>query len=97
ASLWRAWIALRRGEGEAAEAHARSALDAAPPDIWQHAFCVAGLAEVLADRALLDEAIRLVGHDAAPTGVGAELLLSTRAIVRTALGDVTGALADQRE
>ena len=31
ASLWRAWIALRRGDGEAAEAHARTALDAAPP------------------------------------------------------------------
>ena len=31
ASVWLAWIALRRGEGEAAEAHARAAVDAAPP------------------------------------------------------------------
>ena len=32
ASAWRAWIALRRGDGEAAEAHARAAVDGAPAD-----------------------------------------------------------------
>jgi DNA-binding CsgD family transcriptional regulator len=97
ASLWRAWIALRRGEAEAAEAHARAALDAAPPESWQHAFCAAGLAEVLADRGPLDEASRLVRDGAMTTDLSAELLLSTRSIVRAALGDVPGALADQQE
>ena len=97
ASLWRAWIALRRGDGEAAEAHARTALDAAPQESWQHAFCVAGLAEVLTERAQLDEASRLVMNDTAPMNLSAELLISTRSIVRTALGDVNGALADEQE
>ena len=97
ASLWRAWIALRRGEGEAAEAHARAALDAAPADSWQQAFCAAGLAEVLAERGLLDEASHLVDDGAPAVDLSAELLISTRSIVRAALGDVSGALADQQE
>ena len=92
ASPWRAWIALRRGDGEAAEAHARAAFDAAPPDTWQHAFCVAGLAEVLAERAQLDEAQPSTpsGTDAVPWTAARTCSLSTRSIVRMALGDVHG-------
>jgi DNA-binding CsgD family transcriptional regulator len=101
ASTWLAWIALRRGDGEAAEAHARAAADGAPADGWQHAFCACGLAEVLVERAELDEAARILaalgpdGADAADPS--SELLFSTRSILRTAQGDAAGALADQRE
>jgi len=101
ASVWLAWIALRRGEGEAAEAHARAAVDAAPPVGWQRATCACGLAEVLVERAQLDDAAQLVDalrpEDAVEGDISAELLFSTRSIVRMAQGDVAGALEDQRE
>ena len=58
ASVWLAWIALRRGDGEAAEAHARAAVDAAPPALAARRSCACGLAEVLIERAQLDEAAR---------------------------------------
>jgi DNA-binding CsgD family transcriptional regulator len=101
ASVWLAWIALRRGEGATAEAHARAAVDAAPAGGWQHALCSAGLAEVLAERAQLDEAARIlaaVGVDGLdPADRSSELAFSTRSIVRTAQGDAAGALEDQLE
>ena len=101
ASLWLAWIALRRGEAATAEAHARAARDAAPAGGWQHGFCSAGLAEVLAERAQPAEAARLIdatdpdGRD--PADLSSELLFSTRSIVRMAQGDHARALEDQRE
>jgi DNA-binding CsgD family transcriptional regulator/tetratricopeptide (TPR) repeat protein len=101
ASIWHAWIALRRGQGEAAEAHARAAVDAAPPDGWQYGFCSAGLAEVLAERLQLDEAARVLEavrmEQTAAADRSSELLFSTRSIVRMAQGDVADALEDQRE
>jgi DNA-binding CsgD family transcriptional regulator len=101
ASVWHAWIALRRGDGGRAEAHARAAVDAAPPDGWQHDFCCAGLAEVLAERAQLDEAARLLEAKRVdrldPADRSSELLFSTRSIVRMGQGDAAGALVDQLE
>jgi DNA-binding CsgD family transcriptional regulator len=101
ASTGLAWIALRRGEGAEAEAHARAAVDAVPSGGWQHGFCGAGLAEVLTERAQLEEATRVLdaldveGRDAGDQT--SELLFSTRSILRMAQGDAAGALEDQRE
>jgi DNA-binding CsgD family transcriptional regulator len=101
ASTGLAWIALRRGDGAAAEAHARAAFDAVPPGGWQHGLCTAGLAEVLVERAQPEEAARILDAlhiDAIdPADSRAELLFSTRSIVRMAQGDAAGALEDQRE
>ena len=97
ASAWRAWIALRRGDGAEAEAHARAAVDGAPADAWQRGFAVAALAEVLAERAEFGEAHALLGDGPYPVDRGSDLMLSTRSIVRAASGDLAGALADQLE
>jgi DNA-binding CsgD family transcriptional regulator len=101
ASTGLAWIALRRGEGAEAEAHARAAVDAVPLGGWQHGHCSAGLAEVLAERAQLDEAARILDaarvEGRAPGDQTSELLFSTRSLVRMAQGDAPGALEDQLE
>jgi DNA-binding CsgD family transcriptional regulator len=100
ASVWRAWIALRGGDAETAEAHARAACDGAPPGSWQRAFCAAGLAEVLVERAQLDEAQAILDGETpggvVPDDAASDLLVSARPLVRAARGDFAGALADQR-
>jgi DNA-binding CsgD family transcriptional regulator len=97
ASVWRAWIALRSGAAAEAEADARAAYEALPAGVWQHAFSAACLIEVLVERGELEEAQSVLeasgGADAIPAG--AEWLLSARPILRSALGDADGALADQ--
>jgi tetratricopeptide (TPR) repeat protein len=56
ASAWRAWIALRAGDAAAAEADARAAQDAVPPDAWQRVWCTCALIDVLVERGDLDAA-----------------------------------------
>jgi ATP/maltotriose-dependent transcriptional regulator MalT len=101
ASVWRAWIALREGAADAAEADARAAYEALPDGMWQHVFCATCLAEVLVERDRLDEAHAIL--EAATCGAtiapepGVDLLLYAQSILRVAQGDHAGALADQLE
>ena len=97
ASVWRAWIALRAGAAAEAEADARAAYEALPAGVWQHSFCASCFLEVLVERGQLEEAQSVLaasgGEDA--IALGAEWLLYARSILRGALGDVDGALADR--
>jgi DNA-binding CsgD family transcriptional regulator len=97
ASVWRAWIALRAGAAAQAEADARAAYEALPAGVWQHSFCASCFMEVLVERGQLEEAQSVLaasgGEDA--IALGAEWLLYARSILRGALGDVDGALADR--
>ena len=100
ASAWRAWIALREGSAADAEADARAAFAVPAPPYWE-VFSAACLIEVLVDRGRLDEAqdvlVAAGGADAIAADRASEGLLYVRSILRTAQGDVRGALADQLE
>ena len=99
ASVNRAWISLREGDANAAEADARAAYDLVTDVAWHRYFAAAALADVLVDRGALDEARAVVeaamDEGGATPDVGGELMLSTRSHVRAAAGDAQGALADQ--
>jgi DNA-binding CsgD family transcriptional regulator len=102
ASAWRAWIALRQGDGVAAEADARAAYDALDDvGMWQHVFPASCLIEVLVERGELDEAqavLEATGYAAGPAADrGAEFMSYVRPILREARGDWSGALAAQLE
>jgi DNA-binding CsgD family transcriptional regulator len=92
ASVWRAWISLREGAGDVAEADARAAYEALPAGMWQRVFCSACLVEVLIERRELEEAQVVL----AAAG-GDESLLYVRSLLREAQGDPRGALAAQLE
>jgi DNA-binding CsgD family transcriptional regulator len=99
ASAFRAFVRLRRGELIEAEADARNALDAVEPLIRAGAydFTWSFLAEVLAERGEPAEAARTIERarqrDDAPA-YQAAAWLNVRGLVRAALGDDAGALAD---
>jgi DNA-binding CsgD family transcriptional regulator len=99
ASVWRAWIALRRGSAAEAEAHARAAYEVLPPGAPLHGMSVVScLVEVLVERGVLEEANAVLaraglGDGAAQGGDG--WMLYARSILRAAGGDRRGALADQ--
>ena len=100
ASMFRALAMLRRGDLAEAEADLRAALDATRPLAGDtgHAGFRAYLAETLAARGRLDEALRLldeadVGDEALPTFPLA-LRLEIRARLRIAAGDVDRGLAE---
>jgi len=101
ASMWRAWIALRSGAAADAEADARAAYEILPAAMWQHPRCAAFLIEVLIERGELDEAQAVLEASGAAHTItpdrGADWLLPTRSILRTAQADLHGALADQLE
>ena len=101
ASAWRAWIALRAGAADEAEADARAAYDAHSAMTWQHLFSSCCLIDVLVERGELAEAQAILvaagGEDATASDRGGELLLSTRSNLRAAQGDLRAALADQLE
>jgi DNA-binding CsgD family transcriptional regulator/Flp pilus assembly protein TadD len=94
ASAWRAWIALREGSAADAEAEARAAYDVLSGGTWSQAWCSACLAEVLIERGELDEAEAVLAAAADVHG-DVDMLLSTRAILRSAQGRLREALADQ--
>ena len=96
ASSWRAWISLREGAAADAEADARAAFEALPPEMWQQMFSTSCLVEVLVERGELDEAQAAL-DSAIPAGRGGEFMLYVRAILREARGDRAGALAIQLE
>jgi tetratricopeptide (TPR) repeat protein len=94
ASSFRAFAMLRRGDLAEAEADARAALDATFP----LGFTYAHLAEVLAERGELAEAMRTldlagVPDENQPTYQTA-CLLDPRARLRIAVGEVEAGLAD---
>ena len=101
ASMWRAWIALRAGEGAEAEADARAAYELLPAAMWLHDRSVACMTEVLIERGRLAEAQAAVDAPGAAPAIASdartELLLSTRSMLRVAQGDLRAALADQLE
>ena len=98
ASRFRALAMLRRGDLVEAEADLRAALDATLPLAGGGGYAVAYLAETLAERGHLPEALRLLGEadardEALPTYQMA-LRLEVRARLRIAAGDVDRGLAD---
>jgi DNA-binding CsgD family transcriptional regulator len=96
ASSWRAWISLREGAAADAEADARAAFEALPPEMWQQMFSTSCLVEVLVERGELDEAQAAL-DSAIPAGRGGEFMLYVRSILREAQGDRASALAVQLE
>jgi DNA-binding CsgD family transcriptional regulator len=99
ASMWRAWIGLRTGAAADAEADARAAYELVPAAMWQHVRCLSCLVEVLVERGRADEAQALMDAsgraDTSPPDPATGMLLSARAMLRAARGDMAGALADQ--
>jgi DNA-binding CsgD family transcriptional regulator len=98
-SAWRAWIALREGDGASAEAEARAAYAPLPPGTWHRVLAGACLVEVLVERAALDEAeavLAELGRDDAGER-SREWQLFPRSILLAARGDAHGALAAQLE
>jgi DNA-binding CsgD family transcriptional regulator len=98
AMAWHAWIALRVGAADDAEADARAACEAPSGDTWQHLTAACSLVDVLVERGELDAAQAVLGAAGGEDGAAdGELLLSTRSNLRAAQGDAPAALADQLE
>ena len=99
---WHARLLADSGRLEAAEEEARLALDAGDPaERWMVALPIRTLVAVLIERGQVAEAARAWGRldrgDEIPDSPPMTELLVTRAQLRDALGDASGALADIRE
>ena len=98
---FRAAVALRRGDLDAAEAEARAGLDALPGDSWQRAQLASALVHALAESGQVDAAQALLTEngwdDHLPDTRSATVLLSSRARLRRAQGDDRRALSDALE